>query len=70
MASEAVTLSVTVPVADGNWFRLKVCVTVADGVDCGVAPFTLLGVPVMVQVKVTPEVAPKLRDRSLVVPEQ
>jgi hypothetical protein len=59
-----------VPVVAGFWFRLSVCVTVDDGVDCGVAPFTLLGVPVMVQVKVTPEVAPKLRDKSLVVPEQ
>ena len=59
-----------VPVVAGFWFRLKVWVTAADGVDCWVAPFTLLGVPVMVQVKVTPAAAPMGREMSLVVPEQ
>jgi hypothetical protein len=60
-----------VPVVAGFRFRLKVWVNVADGVDCWVAPFTLLGVPVMVQVNVTPAAAPMGREeRSLVVPEQ
>jgi hypothetical protein len=71
LPSEAVTLKVIVPVVAGLVFKLNVCVTELEAVDCGVPPFTLLGVPVMVHVKVVPAVrVPKPVERSLVAPEQ